>query len=171
MTAKRMPAEKTMRPPLSKGVMIFGILLILSSLMHMQKLVVDCGLYADYYAYLPPGMALARYCFSWFQRICGILAGAGILARKEIARKLAFAIGGFTLATVYWKHPYAAVKLHVEYLDKQFFGYSLSQAGAPFSSIVLYSVIGLILCDIIFWGAFFYYFTRPSVRNQFNKGF
>lgn len=151
-------------PP--KGIAVFGMLLILSSLMHMLKLVVERQVYAEYYAYLPAWLLTARYSFSWFQRLCGILAGAGILARKELARKLALAIGWFTLATVYWKHPYPAVKVHVKYIDPQF-GYFISQIGVPLSTIVLLSVVGLILCDAVFWGIFLYYFSRPSVKRQF----
>lgn len=169
MEKQRMVA-KTERPPISKGIVLFGVLLVLSSLVHMHKLVADRQAYADYYGYLPTGWILARYAFSWLQRFAGILAGIGILARKEIARKLAFIIGGFTLATVYWKHPYPAVKLHCEYLDKQF-GYFLPQAwtGISFSSLAPLSVAALILCDIVFWGIFFYCFTRPSVKDQFKS--
>ena len=164
-------AEKTKRLPLSKGVVFFGVLLIVSSLSHMQKLVTDRQLYFTYYSYLPVWLIPIRYSFSWFQRIAGILAGAGILARKEIARKLAFVIGGFTVATVYWKHPYPAVKLHAEYLDKQFgYLFATKQTGMTFASLAPFSVAALILCDIVFWGVFFYFFTRPSVRNQFKPG-
>ena len=161
-------AEKTERLPLSKGVVIFGVLLILSSLSHVSKLVAEKQVYYHYYSYLPPWLTTLRYSFSWFQRIAGILAGAGILARKEIARKLAFAIGWFTVLTVYWKHPYAAVKLHTQYLDQQM-GYLLAMPGThiTFTSMTWLSVIALILCDIIFWAFFFYFFTRPSVKNQF----
>ena len=169
-------AKKNERRPLSKEVVIFGIVLIVSSISHMLKLFEERKLLDEYFSNLPVWLRLLRYSFSWFQRILGILAGCGILARKEIARKLAFAIGAFTLLTVYWKHPYEAVKLHCEALDKQL-GHHLSQiinelatsAGInlPFSSLALLSTAGLILSDFVFWGAFFYCFTRPHVRDQF----
>jgi hypothetical protein len=169
------PAPKTERRALSKGVVIFGVLLILSSISHMLKLSVERTAFDEYYSYYPAWLMPIRYYFSWLQRILGILAGIGILARKEIARKLAFVIGGFTVLTVYWKHPYEAVKLHAAHLDQQY-GYLLTHLrenvfpttyDVTFSSIAPLGVAGLILCDFVFWGIFFYFFTRPSVRDQF----
>ena len=160
-----LPAKK----PLSLGVAIFGILLTLSTLSHMHKLVTEKQWYLDTYSYLPGGLAIIRYSFSWFQRILGLIAGVGILARKEFARKLAFLIGAFTVLTVYWKHPYDAVARHTHYLDTTQAGQLLSATGTgvTFSSVTPYAVIGLIACDVIFWTIFFIFFTRPSVRQQF----
>lgn len=155
-------------PRRSKGVTIFGILLILSSLIHMHKLVVDAHWYVDAYSYLPPWLITARYSFSWLQRIIGILVGVGLLARKEIARKIGVALGCFTILTLYWKHPYPAFKLHSQYLDKNF-GYILAQSGTgvTFSSVTLLAIIVHCIGDIIFWGTFIYFFTRSSVKSQF----
>ena len=154
--------------PRSKGVTIFGILLILSSIMHMHKLVVDVKWYAEVYSYLSPHMLAARYYFSWLQRIIGILVGIGLLAQKEIARKIAIAIGCFTILTLYWKHPYPAFKLHTQYLDEHY-GNFLSQfgTGVTFSSATLLAVILHCVADIVFWSIFIYFFTRPSVKDQF----
>jgi hypothetical protein len=134
----------------------------------MHKLVADEPLYAHYYSYLPVWLMVARYYFSWLQRIIGLLVGIGLLAQKEIARKIGIAIGCFTILTVYWKHPYPAFKLHTQYLDKQF-GYILTQLGIreTFSSVTLPAVIIHCIGDIIFWSAFIYFFTRSSVKNQF----
>jgi len=152
----------------SKGVTIFGILLILSSIVHMHKLATEEPQYANYYSYLPAWLMVARYYFSWLQRIIGFLVGIGLLAQKEIARKIGIAVGCFTILTIYWKHPYPAVKLHTQYLDKQF-GYILAQTGTgvTFSSVTLLAVISLCICDIIFWGTFIYFLTRPAVKSQF----
>jgi hypothetical protein len=152
----------------SAGVILFGVLLILSSLSHINKLVTEKDLYERYYSYLPAGLLAARYSFSWFQRIIGILAGVGILARKEMARKLAFFIGGFTILTIYWKHPYEAVQFHTQHLD-QSLGHLLSWTGTgvTFSGLTPFVVAALIASDIIFWSIFFYFFTRPSVKCQF----
>lgn len=163
------PKEKKERRPLSAGVVIFGVLLILSTLSHMHKLVTEKQWYLDTYSYLPGGLTIVRYSFSWLQRVLGLIAGVGILARKEFARKLAFLIGAFTVLTVYWKHPYEAVARHTHYLDTTQAGQILSATGTgiTFSSITPYAVAGLIACDIIFWAIFFIFFTRPSVRRQF----
>ncbi|MEI7751265.1 MAG: hypothetical protein WCJ71_04145 [Candidatus Omnitrophota bacterium] len=173
--AKQLADEKKTHIPVPfwavAGVVIFGTLLILSSLVHMHKLAMEKELYEHYYSYLPVGLIGVRYAFSWFQRILGILAGVGLLVRKEIARKLAFFIGGFTILTVYWKHPYEAVRFHTQYLDQQM-GHLLSWTGTgvTFSSLTPFAVAALIACDVIFWAIFFYFFTRPPVKCQFRPG-
>jgi hypothetical protein len=173
--ARQLAEEKKVYIPVpfwaGAWVILFGALLILSSLVHMHKLLVEKGLYERYYSYLPAGLVAVRYSFSWVQRVLGILAGVGLLARKEIARKLAFFIGGFTILTVYWKHPYEAVRLHTQYLDQQL-GHLLSWTGTgvTFSGLTPLVVAALIACDIIFWAIFFYFFTRPSVKVQFKSG-
>jgi len=136
--------------------------------MHMHKLLTEGAQYANIYSYLPAWLITVRYSFSWLQRIIGIFTGFGILAKKEIARKIAIAIGCFTILTVYWKHPYPAVKLHTQYLEEQF-GYILAQTGTgvTFPSMALFAVIALCICDIIFWGISIYFLTRPAVKNQF----
>ena len=159
--------------PQSKGVTIFGMLLILSSLMHIHKLVVDLEWYVDSYSYMPPWLIVLRYGFSWFQRALGILVGIGLLAQKDIARKLGILIGMFTILTIYWKHPYPAFKLHAQYLD-QHFGYFFSRLGFPeisfsSSSVVVLALIMHILGDVLFWCIFIYFFTRSSVKSQFKK--
>ena len=123
------------------GVTLFGILLILSSLIHIQKLIHEIPLYVHYYSDLPPEWIVARYAFSWFQRLVGILAAVGILARREIARRLGIALGCFTVLTVYWKHPYAAVLLHTQHLDKTLgFLLSWTGTGVTFSSVTPFAV-------------------------------
>lgn len=154
----------------SKCVTIFGILLSLSSLVHMDKLASDTQWYANIYSYLPPQLIVARYCFSWLQRIIGLLVGVGLLARKEIARKIVIVIGCFTILTIYWKHPYPAFKIHTQYLNKRF-GYIVARTGTKltFSSIALPAVILYCIGEIIFWSILVYFFTRPSVKNQFKS--
>jgi len=135
----------------------------------MQKLVDDVQIYVLYYSYLPPWLIEARYAFSWFQRIVGILIGTGLLAQKDIARKMGIVLGCFTTATIYWKHPYEAFKIHTAYLDKHY-GILLSLLGLPtikFSSLAMVSSVAHCALDIIFWGIFIYFFTRPSVKSQF----
>ncbi|HOW88299.1 MAG TPA: hypothetical protein PKV84_06565 [Candidatus Omnitrophota bacterium] len=161
-------AQKAEKLPLSKGVIVFGILLIFTSLEHMLKLSAQKPLYFDAYKYMPEWFVEVRYAFSWFLRFAGLTAGIGLLARQEFARKLAFAIGAFTVLTVYWKHPVHAVQLHTQYLDKQI-GYLLSMTGTgvTFTSVAPIAAVVLMINDIIFWGIFFFFFTRPLVKGQF----
>ena len=162
LMARRMPQR-------SKGTTVFGLLLILSSFIQMHKLIVDVQWYAEVYSYLPAGLIATRYYFSWLQRVIGILVGVGLLSQQEIARKTGIALGWFTILTIYWKHPYPAFKLHTQYLNQRF-GSILAQSGTgmTFPDFTLLAMIVQYLGDIIFWSSFIYFFTRPSVKSQFN---
>lgn len=161
-------AAKSEKRPLSSGVWLFGVFLIISSLNHMYMLGTKSNLYAEAYSYMPAWFIPVRYAFSWFLRLAGLLSGIGIVTRWEPARKLAIAIGCFTILTVYWKHPIHAVQLHTEYLDKAYgFILSMTGTGVTFTSVAPISAVILMLNDVIFWGVFIYFFTRPSIKGQF----
>lgn len=153
-------------PPRSQGVTIFAILILVSSCIHIQKLIDDVPIYVKYYSYLPPWLMLLRYSFSWFQRMVGILIGVGLLGQKDIARKAGIALGIFTSVTVPWKHPYEAFKLHTQFLD-QHYGFMLSGTSITFSSLTRVSDIIHCFLDVLFWAIYIYFFTRPSVKAQF----
>lgn len=157
------------RSPRSVGVTIFGILLILSSLIHVQKLIDDVSIYVHYYSYLPPWMIVLRYSFSWIQRLIGILVGVGLLSRKDIARKVGMLLGLFTILTIYWKHPYDAFKIHTALLDQRLGNIFilLGVDNISFSSLTIASMIAHYIADSLFWGVFIFFFTRPSVKAQF----
>lgn len=148
------------------GVTLFCALVLLSSLMHMEKLVEDRAWYFETYSYMPLWLATARYSFSWFQRVAGITAALLTLNYREWGRRLLLVIAVFTISTVYWKHPYVAVERHGAELKIQYpavFGdYSLDH-------IATVATIGLILIDVLFQSAVIYYFTRREVREAFRK--
>jgi hypothetical protein len=157
----------------SSGVTALAWLLIISSVMHIHKLIVDVPWYVDAYGYLPPWLIVTRYAFSWLQRCAGILAAIGLLALNDVARKLAILIGTFTILTIYWKHPYVAYKSHAEYLDRQM-GPWFYEIGAPAGfKIASYTTAAVILncaLDILFCSILIYFFTRRSVKKQFKPG-
>ncbi|MDP2652850.1 MAG: hypothetical protein Q8Q08_02340 [Candidatus Omnitrophota bacterium] len=156
-------------PPRPAGVLLFSILLLISSFVHVHKLVVDHSLYLDYYAYWGKGLALTRYAFSWFQRILGISSALAMLSRRDWGRKLAIVIGLFTMATLYWKHPYQAFKNHTQYLDQLLGGlfYALGVSGVTFESLTIPALIVHYFLDILFCSAMIYYLTRPGVKSYF----
>ena len=161
------PAARSARP---LGVMVFGFLLILSSLVHMHTLIVARGeYYSAVFGYWPHWLMTLRYFFSWAQRIAGLMAGVGILYLKDIFRKLAILIGCFSVVTIYWKHPYQAFKNHAVYLD-QHLGVYLRNFGYPNVTFAQYTLAALIvqyLLDFIFFGSMIYYLTRPAVKARF----
>ena len=148
------------------GVTIFGVLTVLSSLVHMSKLIGDRQLYFEYYSYLPLWLAYARYSVSWTLRILGISSGIGILFYKDVFRKLLIIIGIFTICTVYWKHPYEGFKKHTAHLDKV---YPEMIKNVSFSSLTIYAVVIHIMYDITYQGVLIYYFTRPDVKAKFKE--
>ncbi len=148
------------------GAKFFGLLYVIGSLLHMGKLVDDAEWYFATYAYLPAWLTTARYGFSWFQRVAGLLAGILTLLRLELGRKLFIWIGLFTITTVYWKHPYVAVLRHAGTMKTQ---YPAVFADIPLDSIALSATVGLMLSDVIFQGIVIYYFTRPYVKEAFRR--
>ena len=155
----------------SKGVTIFAFLFIMSSFIHINKFIVDLQWYADTYSYMPPWLMLTRYTFSRFQRVLGVLAAVGILALNEAARKLLIAIEVFTILTINWKHPYEGYKAHTDFLDG-YLGPMLHQLGTPagfkISAYALPAAIVNRVLDVIFCLIVIYFFTRPSVKKQFD---
>lgn len=152
-----------------KGIIIFGILLIVSSLIHIRTLIVARNWYWNNFSYMPPIWILTRFLFSWLQRFLGLTAGIGILYQKNWCRRLAIAISWFTIFVLYWKHPYQAFLNHTRYLD-QHLDYLLKIIGCPeisFSALTVSAIIAHYCLDILFCGSLIYYFTRPQVKNHF----
>jgi hypothetical protein len=151
----------------SKGVTIWGYLLILSSL--FQMIVLISGGYT-HYAYLhqeySPNTILIRYWVSWIIKFAGLIAGIGILNLNEWCRKFAILSSLFTVLTVHLKHTYAAYSLHAKYLDQTMGG---QFPGVSFSSLTWPALIIQRSIDIIFGLLLIYFFTRPEVRKQFKK--
>lgn len=164
-----MSDDKTGKLP--RGIIVLGLFIVFSSIVHMHKLVVDHAWYQDTYSYLPPWLRELRYVFSWAQRVAGFTAAAGLLWRKNVCRLLIIFIGWFTIFFVFWKHPYRAFLDHARYLDKQPVIRSLfDHLGAPdftVASVVWPALAVYYLLEIIFWGSVIYYLTRPGVKAYF----
>lgn len=148
------------------GVTIFGLLILLSSFVHMSKLVEDATWYFETYGYMPAWLTTTRYCFSWFQRIVGITGAILVLKYHEWGRKILIAIGVFTITTVYWKHPYIAVKAHAQSWQKSF---PLEVQQYSLETIALWATFILIILDVVFQSVLIYYFTRKDVKEAFQK--
>jgi hypothetical protein len=151
------------------GVQFFGWGLIITTLFHVHKMIFDYNFYMYYYSDLGR-IAYLRYAFSAFQRIVGLSIGIGLLKEKEWARITGIVLGIFASLTVYWKHSYPAFLKHTRYLDQQF-GYLLHQWAIPpgltFESLTVPAMITHWILDILFWGVFIFYMTRPCVKERF----
>ncbi len=159
-----------MQKKISAGVVIFGVLLILTSIWQAQKFL-SFDNYSRVFQQLPQFFIVGRYIISITLRVLGFLAGIGLLLRKDIARKLALGIVIFTLFTLYWKHPYFVVYNY--YKISFYFTQNpdmMTQFVLP-ETIKQYALVTLAvfyLFDIIFCSGLIYYFTRPKVKAQFH---
>ncbi len=155
-------------PQYAGGILIFGWLLIASSVIQIYQLIAQIPWYAELHSYLSAEWIVLRYAFSWFLRIVGILIGAGLLASKEIARKAILALSWFAILTIYWKNPLASEKLQCAYMQRQF-GNPLAEFGIRDAASFVAPYVTAFLCveHVIFYGIVIYYFTRPAVRRHF----
>ena len=78
-------------------ISFLGRFLIVTSLMHMNKLIIDFNWVQEIYSSWPGWLLAIRYCFSMGLRFLGLLGAFGILQGKEWARKLIIGIGWFTI--------------------------------------------------------------------------
>jgi hypothetical protein len=149
----------------SKGVTVWGYLLVLGSLFQIGVLI--SGGY-EHYAYLHqeygPETILIRYWVSWAIKIAGLIAGIGVLKLNDWCRKLAVFNSLFIILTITLKHTYAAYSLHTRYLDHTIGGLF---PGVSFASLTWPALIIQRAIDIIFGLLLIYFFTRPQVRKQF----
>ena len=152
----------------SRGVTIFGCLLILGCLYQMGVLF-SAGY--GHYSYLnqeyPPEIIFIRWIVSWVIRITGLIAGIGILKLKDVCRKFAILSSFFTVVTVHLKHSYPAYALHMKYLDAST-GVG-AHSSVSFVSLTWPALIAQRCVSVIFGVLLIYFFTHPEVRKQFQK--
>jgi peptidoglycan/xylan/chitin deacetylase (PgdA/CDA1 family) len=77
------------------------------------------------------------------------------------------------MATLYWRHPYAAFLEHTRYLDKKY-GYLLKtppelNIKITFELLTIPSIITQYLVDIAYCSLIIYLLTREPVKKLFNK--
>lgn len=152
-----------------KGVIVFGMLLVVSSILHISTLIFSRDWYWYNFNYLPPAVLITRYLFSWVQRILGVVSGLGILCLKNFYRRLALAIAWFTIFALPWKHPYRAFLNHAQLLD-ELLGFLFKKAGhseISFTALAVPALITHYVLDIVFCASLIYYFTRPEVKKHF----
>lgn len=168
-----------------RGIFIFGLLLILGSLYKLSGFI-----RYDYYVFmfqqLPAGGIGDRYIISIAYRLVGLVTAGGLLLRREWARQIFLCLCIFTLATLYWKHPYSVfenIAIYQEWLaginelpkgtitestypiyPQDLGGYQLARPEIPRTARVLHSLI-----DLVFCGSAIYYFTRKNIFSVFKN--
>ena len=154
------------------GVSIFGILLVITSLLQLRTVMVygQFGYYKQLFAPMSEQVLLVRYIVSMGLRILGLVAGIGVLSRREVFRKIILFNAYFTIFTIYWKHPFFAVKKHAQVVaDIVSKRMDVCEVVFPQSvhMIALAAFVFLNGIDLAFSACLIYYFTRPAVRVWF----
>ena len=147
----------------SKEIVILGIIVIFYSLQGMPTL--DFGSYAVKLYPLPERLILFRYFFSIALRIFLLVAGIGVLFRKEFFRKCFIFAGFFTIITVYWKHPVIVFKRVLILRIEQ--GIVPASMMPRIDVLAWKSAVICYLIDIIIVLVLIYLLSRPKIKEQF----
>lgn len=171
-TPRQPPASVEKRPKRPLGLVVFGVGLMVTSLLQMTTLV-NADRYWYLFQHLPPMAIMGRYLVSWAARGIGLAAGIGILQRREVFRKMAIALGWVTIATVSWKHPYEGFARHISDLERQvpelrmLLSEALWQLGIERSTLTWIVVCVARAQEIALALLLIWYFTRSRVKAQF----
>jgi hypothetical protein len=147
----------------SKEIIILSIIVILYALQSFPNL--DFAAYAIKFNPLPEKLIFGRYLLSIAIRIFLLIAGIGVLFRKDIFRKSVIFICLFTIGTIYWKHPFICFKNSLMFdINHGLLSVNL------IPKIDMIAWICVVICymiDISIAIFLIYLFTRPKIKGQF----
>jgi len=153
------------------GISIFGTLLVLGALGWFMLSLSNFSFYEHLFRHLSREAVVSRYSLSVSARLIGLIAGIGILYRKNIFRRIGIYLCLSTLVSIYWKHPVVLFEQAVYDLDAKtnnMFSV-LQEHGISYLDIAHISRFILCLLDVCFALCFIFYFTRPKVKEQFKN--
>ena len=153
------------------GVIIFAILLILSTLIWSMAYL-NYDYYRSTFQFLPEASIRIRYFISIINRFLVLVSAVGILFLKDIFRKIGLLLCFLTVCVMPWKHPFFTLKDLAEKATQQVLS-TMPPIDTLTRELVLKislwsSVAVVYIIDIGFAVAFIYYFTRPRVKALFN---
>lgn len=153
----------------SKGVTIFGILLILSCLFQMLGLT-KADTWKLLFQPLPEGIVYIRFLISVIVLILGVISGIGVLFLKDIFRKIALFLGFFALYAYLIEAPFFTFRNMPQFIKQAAMHAAATIPGVVEStySLVLWTtmIISWII-DLGFAICLIYFFTRTKVKAQF----
>ena len=148
------------------GIWAWGIFLLTASVYNLINFH-DYKYYRFMFQELPEPIVSLRYGFSILFRGVIIVAAFGTLYFKEWARKLLLSVALFTIATIYWKHPYYAFENIAIMIESNYFGAPVQELAYPaFPWITLFIYI---LFDLLTAGLIIYYFTLSEITGLYQK--
>lgn len=148
-----------------RDIIILSIIVVLYSFQGLPTF--DFASYAIKFRPLPEKLILARYIFSLALRIFLLIAGVGILFRKEIFRKSILFVSIFTICTIYWKHPFLCFKNGLIFNIRK--GVISADLIPKINMIAWCTTVACYLIDIIIASFLIYLFTRPKIKEQFYR--
>ncbi len=154
------------------GVLVFGWLLIISSLIHIYIFIFGYFWYWHLFDYLSDWQITVRYCGSWLLRILGISAGIGLLEGSKIARRIAIGISIYSILTLYWKHYYPAFTMPCQLMSEAYESIyrQLLAHGWSLDRLCTTAWTAQNAIDFVFHFVLLCYLYRPSIQKYFQRG-
>ncbi|MGA2775646.1 MAG: hypothetical protein ABSE81_06265 [Candidatus Omnitrophota bacterium] len=151
----------------SVGIIVFGILMILGSLVQLP---VGISSYSVLLKPLPESVIIVRDCIMKLLLILGAISGVGILWLKDIFRKIAVFLSVLVILDYIIQLPFFVLKnipdfIHQQTIKTTAMNPTISQHFH--SSLLWTSAILAWAIDIGFAICVIYFFTRPKVKDQF----
>lgn len=149
---------------LSILISIFAILIFARALDEFLNLS-HYDRYVFLFQHLPRNLILLRYVSSLSIRALFIIAGFGVLFRREVFRKVLLFGCFFSIVTVYWKHPVSVFENVVNDMNKQGLLFSIFKNNPELlvKTLLAWNYVETIVVSIFL----IYLFTRPEVKQQF----
>jgi len=163
-----------MKKKFSIGVTLFGLYFIADSSFQLVIKLFSPSYYSWYssiFQPLPEKVIYLRYIFSIIFRIIELACGLGIFYRKEAFRRLAIFISWFTIAVVYWKHPFNALVRHEQIVVDNIYPVAGSRLSSlAYTEFITWVSLGILYAiDIGIAALAIYYFTRPRIKEEFKR--
>ncbi len=163
-----------MKKKFAIGVTLFGVYFILDSCFQLYIKLFSPDYYSWYsliFQSLPEKVIFLRYVLSIIFRIIELVFGLGIFCRKDVFRRLAIFMSWFTIAVVYWKHPFNALTRHAQIVVDNIYPATAPQLSyAPETKLIAWvSLMFIYALDIGIAALTIYYFTRPRIKEEFKK--
>jgi len=151
----------------SVGVIVFGILLILSSLFNVTGLNLDATRFL--LQPLPEALIVVFFYISVVCVVLSFVSGVGVFFLKDIFRKIVLFIGSYSIFT-YVVFGYTTFSNMPRFIDREITEMMATTPAVPeqaFYSIMWACCIAFLILDFAFAVCLVYYFTRPKVKEQF----
>jgi len=149
---------------LTFGIIFFGIFMVFMPLRELTGLFNYDG-YRSLFGAFSEQAVRARYLFSVLFRILLITAGIGIILRKELFRRLLVLLSGFTIVTIFFKHPLSCFRGITDVMSAKGTLPEVFLKNPEMFVWIMFLYNCLLDLGVSVW--MIYFFTRPEVKELF----